>query len=849
MAKKTSTGKTIFKIACATGGAVLASGVGLPWLGAMAGACLPKVLEGSLGFLVSAVEDEKKQEVLAGLLQKPIEQLASLGIEFTGGRIDDFLKSHFEAKESELNFDLPRAVVKVWEGALNKMLRAERDTSTLGLNRDDEFEKARKELLAFWRQKLRKAQSDNNLLKELFGEKPDYFLDIEKGKASLIDVLPDQEQVENFFWKRIEESFTNWVTIEEKFPEVLANSIHQSLKDELKQKLFHNFSSVLKKELKENERAWKSFEFASSLQTVSMLQSLASNIDQIKDDTSNIKNDLAELNTVLPLIMRDILNRFDALENTVKEFFTLNQNISSLLIDFGKGINDKLVKIDNHAEKAADYSERTYSVIKKYFEMTSANSAIDNSIAVLPFTNFSKDEENEYFCEGLADQILNSLAKIDDLKVLARTWSFSFKGKKATVSEIGKILNVKTLLEGSVRKHGNHVRISVHLVNSSNGFHLWTHTYDREMSDILDLQDEITLKIVTVLKAKILGEEKAAILNRSTNNPIAYELYLKGLFHFRQHTIEGWEKSIEYFQKAIDEDSNYALAYAGLASVIIFPWYFGFLSSQEAIPRAKYAAERAIELDEDLDEAYIATAQINLFHDWNLEKARLGYEKAITLNPKNAYAHHQYGLCLAIMERREQAIIEAEKAIALEPISIFANFQVGWIYFWVGLLDDATRYAQRLIEMSPKFYGGYFQMGAVLIIKGENEKALRLIEKSIQLDNKQAHVKSMLGQVCGFLGIKSKADKVIKELKTAKSKNRSSSFNIARVFNSIRDTEKTFEWLEKALEERNGEMVYLKLESEFNDGEVFGKDFVEDSRLQDLLFRMGWYKNLGDEKN
>lgn len=369
MAKKTSTGKTIFKIACATGGAILASGVGLPWLGAMAGACLPKVLESSLGFLVSAVEDDKKQEVLASLLQKPIEQLASLGIEFTGGRIDDFFKSHFEAKESELNFDLPRAVVKVWEEALNKMLRAGRDTSTLGLNRDNEFEKARKELLTFWRQKLHKAESDNDLLKEFFGEKPDYFLDIEKGKASLIDVLPDQEQVEKFFWKRIEESFTNWATIEEKFPADWTNSIHQSLKDELKQNLFHNFGSALKKELKENERAWKSFEFASSLQTVSMLQSLASNIDQIKDDTSNIKKDLAELNTVLPLIMRDILNRFDALENTVKEFFTSNQNINGLLIDFRKDVSQKLSEIGKDVSETKDYAkqaaENTNELLKR----------------------------------------------------------------------------------------------------------------------------------------------------------------------------------------------------------------------------------------------------------------------------------------------------------------------------------------------------------------------------------------------------------------------------------------------------------------------------------------------------
>jgi hypothetical protein len=360
MSKKVSTGKTIFKIACATGGAILTSGVGLPWLGAMAGSCLPKVLEGSLNPLVSAIEDDKKQEVLASLLQKPIEQLASLGINFTNDRIEGFLKSHFEGKRSDLNFDLPRVVVKVWDEALNKMLHEKRkveDNSILGLNRTDQFEIDRKELLTFWRQKLHNAQSDNDLLKEFFGEKPDYFLEVEKGKVPFIDALPDQEQVEILFWERIEVSFTNWAENEEKFPEDWTNSIHQSLKDELRQNLFHNFSSALKKELKENERAWKSFEFASSLQTVSILQSLASNTDQIKYDTSNIKKDLAELNMVLPLVMRDILTRFDTLENTVKKYFNSNQKINELLIGFRKEVSDKLNKIGRGVNETKDYAK------------------------------------------------------------------------------------------------------------------------------------------------------------------------------------------------------------------------------------------------------------------------------------------------------------------------------------------------------------------------------------------------------------------------------------------------------------------------------------------------------------
>ncbi|HEV7736900.1 MAG TPA: hypothetical protein VGO47_05950, partial [Chlamydiales bacterium] len=360
MAKQVSSGKTIVRIGCAAGGAVLASGIGLPWLGAIVGAYLPHMLEETLSFLVASIPDAKKKEqVLEELLKAPIERFAELGVHFAGGRIEGFFESYKEGKESDLNFDMPRAVVKVWEEALGKMPRAERDTSTLRLNSDAEFEKARKELLTFWLQKLHKAQSDNDLLQEFFGEKPDYFLEIENGNVSFIETLPDQKEVERFFWNRIEDSFTSWATNEEKLPEDWKGSIHQDLTDELKQKLFHNFSSALKKELKENERAWKSFEFASSLQMVSMLQELAAQGDQIKDDTSNIKNDLAEFNKVLPLIIPSI----QSLENTAKEYFKSNQKILKFLNDFSSDLDTKLSEIGKDLSETKGYTKQAFETM------------------------------------------------------------------------------------------------------------------------------------------------------------------------------------------------------------------------------------------------------------------------------------------------------------------------------------------------------------------------------------------------------------------------------------------------------------------------------------------------------
>jgi hypothetical protein len=346
MARKISSGRTTLRILGAVGGATLTSAIGLPWLGVMAGSCLPNAVEEILEIFTASFTEEEKKKAFEKFLVSPLNSLVP---EIFGGIIDRCYQSHQDAKESELNFDLPRAVIKVWEEALNKMLPAKRDTSMLELNRDDDFEKAKKELFTFWRQKLHKAQSDNELLKEFFGEKPDYFLDVGNGKASFIDVLPDQKQVEVFFWKRIEDSFTNWAKNEEKFPKGWTNSIHQSLKDELKQNLFNNFSSALKDKLKENERAWKSFEFASSLQTVSMLQSL-------KTDTNIIKEDLVDLIQALPLIMETVDKRFNNLDKTIKDFLISNQNINELLIDLRKEVSET----KDYAKKAAENTKQTY---------------------------------------------------------------------------------------------------------------------------------------------------------------------------------------------------------------------------------------------------------------------------------------------------------------------------------------------------------------------------------------------------------------------------------------------------------------------------------------------------------
>ena len=280
-----------------------------------------------------------------------------------------------------------------------------------------------------------------------------------------------------------------------------------------------------------------------------------------------------------------------------------------------------------------------------------AASGSRHSIAVLPFTNMSADADNEYFCDGLAEELLNALSKIDGLKVAARTSAFSFKGKSVNVSEIGARLSVNHILEGSVRRSGNRLRISVQLVNVSDGFHLWSERYDREMRDIFDVQDEIALAVVGALKVMLFGAEKAALLKRYTDDAAVHELFLKGRYYSYKYSAEGWTRAIEFFQRAIDMQPDYAPAHAGMAACYGCLWFFGLLPAGQTIPQSKAATHKALEIDGTLADAYLSLAMITFFYDWEWESAEQAFRQSIALNSNNAEALSYYALFLAFEGR------------------------------------------------------------------------------------------------------------------------------------------------------------------------------------------------------
>lgn len=436
-----------------------------------------------------------------------------------------------------------------------------------------------------------------------------------------------------------------------------------------------------------------------------------------------------------------------------------------------------------------------------------------NSIAVLPFANISADEENEYFCDGLAEELLNALSKIDEIKVAARTSAFSFKGKNAHVSEIGEKLGVTNVLEGSVRKAGNRLRISVQLVNAADGFHLWSEQYAREFKDIFDLQDEITLAVVEALKVTLLGHARSIVLKRYTDNAEAYELYLKGRYYHFKYTVEGWKRAIEFFKKATEIDADYAPAYASMTSSWGFLWFFGLVSTDDAVPPIRAATAKALAIDESLAEAHLSSAIMNFFNDREWRKAEDEFRRTIELDPRNAEALSFYSMFLAFEERLDESIDMAKRSVAIDPLSPLINMNAGWTYFTAGLMEEAREQALKMIEIRSEFYGAYWINGAIYLTEGKYEEAIRELEKGVELGGHQTLLAD-LGSAYGLAGRREDAERVLNELLELRESDYVSAICLSRVYSRLGEDDKAVEWLEKAFEESNGEMLFYKGEIE-----------------------------------
>ena len=453
------------------------------------------------------------------------------------------------------------------------------------------------------------------------------------------------------------------------------------------------------------------------------------------------------------------------------------------------------------------------------------------SIAVLPFVNMSADQDNEFFCDGLAEELLNALAKIDELKVAARTSSFSFKGKSVNVDEIGRALRVNSVLEGSVRKSGNRLRITVQLVNATDGYHLWSERYDREIKDIFDVQDEITLAVVDALKLKLLGAAKAAVLKRNhTEDPAAYEAYLKGRYYWNRRTAENLKKAIDQFTAATERDPNYAFAYAGLADCyVVLNQYAGTPLSQ-SMPLAKVCAERAIAIDDQLAEPHAALGTLHR-QSWQWAEAEREYRRAIELNPNYATAYHWYSLFLRSLGRFDESASMTKRAHEIDPLSSVIGNMISTMYQLQNDYEAGIASGLKIVELDPTFSLAYHYLGLAYLKTGRTAEAFANLEKAVELSNRASEDLLFLGYGYGVTGRRTEAMAIVAELEEKYSRQESNGKNVAAVYAGLGEKDKAFEWLEKDFQAK-GDLGFIRWDIPY-------ESLRDDPRYKDLLKRMG----------
>ncbi len=457
------------------------------------------------------------------------------------------------------------------------------------------------------------------------------------------------------------------------------------------------------------------------------------------------------------------------------------------------------------------------------------------SIAVLPFTNISADPEQEYFCDGMAEEIINALTQIKGLRVVARTSAFAFKGKNVDVREIGKILNVSTILEGSVRKVGNRVRVTAQLIKVADGYHLWSEKYDRDLEDIFAVQDEISQKITHQLKGKLFGEEKEKLVRKPVENMEAYELFLKGRYFMNQMTRAGLNKGIEYFQQAIEYLPDFAEAYANMASCYSVQTLLGYLPSNVAMPKAQAIAQKALSIDPDQVAAHLTLGLAKLYHNWDSQGAKKELDRARELNPNHINGHTHFSLYYQALGKIEDALREAQQAAELDPIStiIIINFAVHLVR--ANQLEQAKKQIAKIFELVPDHPYAHYLSGQIAVLQGDYEKAFTHYEKSMKQSGQTHLLIAALGWAYGKAGNRQKALEYLKKLEAIAQREVVSPVYFTRISTALNDFDKAFDYLEKAYQEHDSSLLNIKTEESI-------RDLHDDPRFNAILKKMGLEK-------
>jgi adenylate cyclase len=430
------------------------------------------------------------------------------------------------------------------------------------------------------------------------------------------------------------------------------------------------------------------------------------------------------------------------------------------------------------------------------------------SIAVLPFLNLSADKNDEYLSDGMTEELLNVLTKVKSLRVPGRSSSFAFKGKNEEdiFRKVGQELQVNTVLEGSVRKAGDKLRVTAQLINAADGYHLWSETYDGDMEDILSFQSDVAKRVVEALQLRLGVEEERGLTKKSTENPEAHRLYLLGRYHFAKFTRAGWTNAIHYYEQALQVDPNFALAYSGLADT--YGWAGGqIMAGREAWTKQMELARKALAVDPDLAEAHLALGTA-LQTSFDFKGSEKELNRAVELNPNFALTYDQFGWTFACLGRFDQAIAAEKKAIKLDPLNTFLNTDLGFFFYWSRRYDDATTQIRTTLEVDPNNALAHQLLGWCLVWKGNVTEAKAEFQKATTLDDLPWYVGS-LGYACAVSGDRRKAEQILRELEDLTRQRYVSPAIRASVYLGLGENDKALDWLEKGYQDRDPSLWWI----------------------------------------
>jgi len=457
---------------------------------------------------------------------------------------------------------------------------------------------------------------------------------------------------------------------------------------------------------------------------------------------------------------------------------------------------------------------------------------VTDSLAVLPFANNSPDPDSEYLSDGITENLINNLSQIPNLRVMARSTVFRYKGTDADPQRVGNDLHVHAVLTGRLLQHGNTLIVQAELIDVTTGAQIWGGQFNRKAEDVFALQDDLSQEIAGKLRLRLTGEEKQRMAKRNTENAEAYQFYLKGRYYWNKRSPDGALAAINYFQEATDKDPAYALAYVGLADTYVYLSFLNVVPPRDAMPTAKAMAAKALEIDGQLAEAHVSLGYISYTYDWDWPAAGRHFGQALTLNPTYTIAHTFYPFYLSSSGRSQEALAVAKKALDLDPASPSLNQSLAVQFYFARQFDQAIAQCHKTVEMDPNFAFAYQVLGQAYLAKGMNREAVPVLEKYSTVSRASADALALLGYSHARLGERGQALRMLEQLKEASKERFVPAFFFALVYAGLEDKDQAFTWLEKGYDERYTRFAYLKLEALWD-------PLRSDQRFSDLVRRVG----------